>query len=69
MPTYQLQSYVYLDSYNECYKKIIIINTMPIGPLQNLIKTLQNKKVSPFKKQFTLLSCTSMYICYTRSTR
>ena len=47
--TYQLSAHIYLDSVDQCYKKIIVINTMPKGPLRPLIKTLHNKKLSPFK--------------------
>jgi len=49
MPTYQLSSQVYLDSVDECYKKIIIINMMPTGPLHTLIRQIHNKKLSPFQ--------------------
>lgn len=49
MPTYQLSAYVYLNSCDECYQKIVIINEMPIGPLKSLIKTIPNKKLSPFQ--------------------
>ncbi len=50
MPTYQLSSHVYLDSRDQCYKKIIVINMKPIGALQNLIRQVQNKKLSPFQQ-------------------
>jgi hypothetical protein len=49
MNTYQLSTHIYLDSIAECYKKIIIINQMPKGPLQSYIRTIQNKKLSPFQ--------------------
>ena len=50
MPTYQLSTHVYLDSRDQCYKKIIIINIRPVGALQNLIRQIQNKKLSPFQQ-------------------
>ena len=50
MPTYQLSTHVYLDSRDQCYKKIIIINMKPTGDLQNLIRQIQNKKLSPFQQ-------------------
>ena len=49
MPTYQLSSSIYLDQYNECYKKIVIINQKPTGALLSLIRTIHSDKVSPFK--------------------
>ena len=49
MPTYQLSAHIYLDSIDQCYKKIIIINQKPLGALQAHIRTLQNKKLSPFQ--------------------
>lgn len=50
MPTYQLSAHVYLDSRDECYKKIITINTKPTGPLNTLIRQIQHKKLSPFQQ-------------------
>jgi hypothetical protein len=49
MPTYQLRAVVYLDKQNECYKKIVIINQKPQGPLQSLVRSLHIPKPSPFK--------------------
>ena len=49
MPTYQLRAVVYLDNKNECYKKIVIINQKPQGPLQSLVNSLHIPKPSPFK--------------------
>ena len=49
MPTYQLASSIYLDSQQECYKKIILINEKPTGPLLPLVKTIRNKQLSPFQ--------------------
>ena len=49
MATYQLSSYIYLDTYNECYKKIVIINQNPGNPLQTLVKRIPNRKPSAFK--------------------
>ena len=51
MPTYQLSTHVYLDSRDQCYKKIIIINMKPVGLLQTLIRQIQNKKLSPFQSK------------------
>lgn len=48
MPTYQLRAVVYLDKRNDCYKKIVIINQKPQGPLQTLVRSLHIPKPSPF---------------------
>ena len=49
MGTFQLSSYIILDSMNRCYKKVISINSMPTGILKNLIKKVNIQKISPFK--------------------
>ena len=49
MTLWQLSTQVYLDTANKCYKKIIVINIMPTAPLAGLVKTIQNRKVSPFQ--------------------
>ena len=45
MPTFQLNSEVYLE--NKCYKKIITINKMP-NDLSSIIKIVRREKLSPF---------------------
>ena len=50
MPTYQLTSEVYLDTFFKCYKKIITINKMPSDPSLNmLIKVVGREKLSIFQ--------------------
>ena len=47
---YQLTSEVYLDKYNECYKKIIVIKPPPQEEcLKKITKLTQTEKLSLFK--------------------
>ena len=48
MKVYTLTHKIYLDTINETYTKIIVINKKPVGPLNNLIQTLKNNKLSIF---------------------
>lgn len=49
---YQLKSEVYLDKYNECYKKIIVISPQPKDPaLLKISKLVNREKLSPFKER------------------
>ena len=51
MVTYTLSSKVYLDTHLKCYKKIIVINQKPIGPLQNYVTRVRENKLSEFQQQ------------------
>ena len=51
MVTYTLSSKVYLDTHNKCYKKIIIINDYPEGPLQNYVSNVKDNKLSIFQER------------------
>ena len=57
MPTYTLSVQNFLDQHNKCYRKIITINAMPVGPLAQHIKRVNAPKLSPFKE--TSLCCPS----------
>ena len=61
MPTYQLRAVVYLDKRNDCYKKIVIINQKPQGPLQTLVRSLHIPKPSPFT---TYNNCSPSPYCH-----
>lgn len=50
MGTFQLNSIIIYDSHLQCYKKLITINTMPSGPLKNIIKKGKQEKISPFQQ-------------------
>jgi len=47
---YTLNSEIYLDKFNKCYKKIITINDTPDGPLKEYTKMIPNNKLSPFQE-------------------
>ena len=48
---YMLSTLVHLDrrEYNYPYKNIVVINTMPNGPLSHHVRRIQNTPLSPFK--------------------
>ena len=48
--TYAITSQPYYDTYNTCYKNILVINIFPQGPLAKLVKKIQTPKLSPFKQ-------------------
>ena len=48
--TVTLYSQPYLDTYNQCYKNIVTINTKPRGPLEQLVRNVQFPKLSEFKQ-------------------
>jgi len=47
--TVSLFSQPYLDTYNECYKNIVVINLMPKGPLSKLVRFVKFPRLSEFK--------------------
>lgn len=48
--TFSLFSQPYLDTYNECYKNIVVINLIPQGPLANLVRFVKFPPLSEFKQ-------------------
>lgn len=46
--SYMLSTRVFLDTYNQCYKNIIVINLLPDGPLKRIVRRLQMPPLSPF---------------------
>lgn len=48
--TVSLFSQPYLDTYNKCYKNIVVINLMPQGPLADLVKFVHFPRLSEFKQ-------------------
>mgnify|MGYP003327167314 CR=1 FL=1 len=47
---YQLTSEVYLDKYNECYKKVIVLQPSPNDDvLKKITKLVNMEKLSPYK--------------------
>jgi len=47
--TFSLFSQPYLDTYNQCYKDIVVINVMPDGPLADLVRFIKFPPLSEFK--------------------
>jgi hypothetical protein len=47
--TFALFSQSYLDTYNQCYKNIVVINLQPQGPLSNLVRFTKFPPLSEFK--------------------
>lgn len=59
---YQLTVEPYLDSLDQCYKKVIVISPPPIHPALTKISRLVNRtKLSPFK---ALSACCPQDQCY-----
>lgn len=48
--TVSLFSQPYLDTYNKCYKNIVVINLLPMGPLSQLVRFVNFPKLSEFKQ-------------------
>ena len=46
--SYMLSTRVYLDTFNQCYKNIIVINLPPEGPLSKIVRRVQMPPLSPF---------------------
>jgi hypothetical protein len=45
-----LFSQPYLDTYNQCYKNIVVINLLPQGPLADLVRKVNFPPLSEFKQ-------------------
>ena len=48
--TVSLFSQPYLDTYNQCYKNIVVVNLPPQGPLANLVVRVNFPPLSEFKQ-------------------
>ena len=48
--TVSLFSQPYLDTYNQCYKNIVVTNKKPKGPLGDLVRFVQFPPLSEFKQ-------------------
>lgn len=54
--SYMLSSRVFLDTFNQCYKNIIVINLPPEGPLGKIVRRVQMPPLSPFNAPGPCLS-------------
>ena len=48
--TFSLFSQPYLDTYNQCYKNIVVVNLKPQGPLGDLVRFVKFPPLSEFKQ-------------------
>ena len=48
--TVSLFSQPYLDTYNQCYKNIVVVNLIPQGPLADLVRLVKFPPLSEFKQ-------------------
>ena len=48
--TVSLFSQPYLDTYNQCYKNIVVVNIKPQGPLGELVRFVKFPPLSEFKQ-------------------
>ena len=46
--SYMLSTRVFLDTFNQCYKNIVVINLPPEGPLGKIVRRIQMPQLSPF---------------------
>lgn len=50
MPVFQILNHIYLNKFNGCYEKIIILNRNPNDEkLKPFLKTIRNEKLSEFQ--------------------
>lgn len=49
MKQYSVSTKVYLDKIQKCYYRILTLNTMPDGPLKNIVSRVKREKLSEFE--------------------
>jgi hypothetical protein len=47
-----ISSQVYLDTYNQSYRNILVCSCFPEGPLKSRVQRLQNSQISPFENNY-----------------
>ena len=60
---YVVRKQVYYDNNKECYKNILVLNTLPTGSLRKYIEKLRPDPLSPFDYDATFNSCCSSSSC------
>ena len=58
--TVSLFSQPYLDTYNQCYKNIVVVNLLPQGPLRDIVRRVNFPPLSEFKQPGP---CTPLKLC------
>lgn len=48
--TYTLTSQPYYDYRYQCYRNILVLNKLPIGPLKDIVKQINPQKLSDFNE-------------------
>lgn len=48
--TVSLFSQPFLDTYNQCYKNIVVVNLLPEGPLADIVRLVKFPPLSEFKQ-------------------
>jgi len=54
--SYMLSTRVFLDTFNQCYKNIVVINLPPEGPIGKIVRRVQMPPLSPFNTPGPCLS-------------
>ena len=49
--TVTLFSQPFLDTYNQCYKNIMMVNVEPQGPLRRLVRRTKLPRLSPYQRE------------------
>lgn len=59
--TISLFSQPYLDTYNQCYKNIVVVNMLPKGPLAKIVRFIKFPPLSEFNRDakcgYALINC------------
>ena len=50
MNTFTISCIPYYDRFNQCYKNILSVNSIPKGPLSKLVRRIEYNKLSPFQQ-------------------
>jgi len=49
--SFTLLTQPFYDQYNQCYKNIVTINSIPDGPLNAFVRRIQFPRLSPFQQE------------------
>ena len=58
--TFTISSKPYYDTFNQCYKNILMINAEPQGPIRRFVRRIQLPRLSRFQRES---SCNSIHNC------
>lgn len=63
LKTFTISSRPFYDTYNKCYKNILVINGYPQGPLKQFTRRVQFADLSPYQKYQNNTPCNSIDKC------